>query len=122
MPADESPELPLVACLCADWCGSCRDYRAVFDSLESHFAGRARFLWVDIEDEADALGAIDIENFPSLLIADGDRIAFFGTVTPQPQTAVRLIHRALQGDLGAAVDAAAQGLPARLRTLLRGDG
>ena len=122
MVAAESLELPLVACLCAEWCGSCRDYRPVFESLEHHFAGRARFLWVDIEDESDALGAIDIDNFPSLLIAVAGRAAFFGAVTPQPQTAVRLIHRALQGELGGTVDAAADGLLARLRVLPDGDG
>ena len=116
--AADAPALPLVACLCAEWCGSCRDYRATFDSLATHFAGRACFVWVDIEDEADALGAIDIDDFPSLLIADGDAVRFFGAVTPQPQTAVRLIHQALLGELGGQTDAAADGLPARIRALI----
>ncbi len=111
-------DLPLVACLCAEWCGSCRDYRAVFDALARQFAGRARLIWVDIEDEAEALGTIDIDNFPSLLIADGDAIRFFGAITPQPQTAARLIERALRGELGAPAHASAEGLPARLRGLL----
>ena len=114
----ETPDLPLVACLCAEWCGSCRDYRAVFGMLQRQFSGRARLIWVDIEDEAEALGAIDIDNFPSLLIADGDAIRFFGAVTPQPQTASRLIERALHGQLRAPADVSADGLPARLRGLL----
>lgn len=118
MPSAPTADLPLVACLCAEWCGSCRDYRAVFDALARQFAGRARLIWVDIEDEAEALGTIDIDNFPSLLIADGDAIRFFGAITPQPQTAVRLIERALRGELGAPADATAEGLPARLRGLL----
>ncbi|MEO7116218.1 MAG: thioredoxin domain-containing protein, partial [Caldimonas sp.] len=57
----------LVACLCAGWCGSCRDYRATFDALAGQFAGGAVFAWIDIEDDADALGDLDIDNFPTLL-------------------------------------------------------
>ena len=62
----------LVACLCAAWCGTCREYRATFEALSGGFAGEADFAWVDVEDEADALGDLDIENFPTLLIADAD--------------------------------------------------
>ncbi|HWK82169.1 MAG TPA: thioredoxin family protein, partial [Caldimonas sp.] len=50
----------LVACLCADWCSSCREYRSIFDALAARFEGRAEFAWIDIEDEADALGDPDI--------------------------------------------------------------
>ena len=38
-------------CLCAGWCGTCRDYRALFDALaQAH--PEVRFEWVDIEDES----------------------------------------------------------------------
>jgi len=40
-----------VVCLCADWCGVCRDYRATFDSASATFGTRAEFSWIDIEDE-----------------------------------------------------------------------
>ena len=104
----------LVSCLCAAWCGSCRDYRATFDALATRFASSADFAWVDVEDEADALGELDIENFPTLLIADGDTLRFFGVVTPQPQTAERLIKSALDGELLAPADV---GLVARVRAI-----
>ena len=32
---------PLVACLCAAWCGSCRDYRATFDALSREDSPRS---------------------------------------------------------------------------------
>lgn len=41
-----------------------------------------RFLWLDIEDRADDLGDLDIENFPTLLILRGDLVLFFGTMLP----------------------------------------
>jgi thioredoxin 1 len=94
-----SPARPLVACLCADWCGSCREYRPIFDALAQRFAAVADFAWIDVENESDALGDPDIENFPTLLIAGADATLFLGPVTPRAQTAERLVQSALVGDL-----------------------
>lgn len=80
-----NPPVPryLVACLCAAWCDTCRDYRAGFDALAARFTDTA-FRWVDIEDEADWIGHAEIENFPTLLILRGDQVLFFGPMLPQP--------------------------------------
>jgi thiol-disulfide isomerase/thioredoxin len=115
-PSPPAPRL-LVACLCAAWCGSCRDYRATFDALAAQFAAEADFAWVDIEDDADALGDLDIEDFPTLLIAAGDSTLFLGPVTPQPQTAERLVRGALEGELGSPAAGPHADLPARVRAL-----
>lgn len=112
----------LVACLCAAWCRTCDEYRPVFETLRAELAGRARFVWVDIEDDEDALGDVDVENFPTLLAARGDRVLFFGTVLPHAQNARGLIDRALRDELPrVAADAAVAGLPQRLASLSRGD-
>ncbi|MDD2991524.1 MAG: thioredoxin domain-containing protein [Zoogloea sp.] len=71
----------LVACLCAAWCGTCRDYRAGFEAMAARFP-QARFLWLDIEDDADLLDDYDVENFPTLLIQRHDSVLFFGTLLP----------------------------------------
>ena len=107
----------LVACLCAQWCGTCCDYRLVFDALARAFAAKARFVWVDIEDDEAALGEADVEDFPTLLIARAGDILFFGPVTPHPSTAERLVQRALEGDLPGVQDARLEGLPGRVRGL-----
>ena len=107
---------PLVACLCAEWCGSCRDYRATFAALATQFAADAEFAWIDVEDDADALGDPDIDDFPTLLIADAQVLRFFGPVTPQAQTAERLVREALDGALSQAGDEA---LVERVRVLVR---
>jgi hypothetical protein len=109
-PASASPWL--VACLCAGWCRTCDGYRDVMaDAARAH--PRARFVWVDIEAHADALedpdgAAADIENFPTLLLAQGDVPRFYGTVMPQPGVLRRLLARADAGELPVVADPAAQ--------------
>ena len=85
----------LVACLCAAWCGSCRDYRATFAALAREHPAH-RFVWVDIEDESDALAPFDleIENFPTLLVARGDELRFLGTLLPHASTLARTVAAA----------------------------
>jgi thiol-disulfide isomerase/thioredoxin len=89
-----------VVCLCADWCGTCRDYRPAFDQVTAQYPG-LRFLWLDIEDEAELVGELDIETFPTLLIADGARIRFAGPLLPHAGTLSRLLE-ALDDDSPAA--------------------
>ena len=97
---------PWVACLCAAWCVACREYGPTFAALAARFGADADFAWIDIEDDADALGDLDIENFPTLLIADAAGARFFGPVMPQASAAERLIRGALEGGLAAGGDPA----------------
>jgi thioredoxin 1 len=87
----------LVACLCADWCGACREYKPLFDSLATKFPN-VRFLWVDVEDEADLIDPIEVEDFPTILIASGEKPLFFGTVLPHIETLERLVQDKLSAD------------------------
>ncbi len=57
----------MVICLCADWCGTCRDYRTMLADEAPRHAGTA-FAWVDVEDDDELLGDLDIETFPTLLV------------------------------------------------------
>ena len=86
----DTPSLDIV-CLCADWCGTCREYAQVFEALQQALPAH-RYRWIDIEDEADALGDSDIETFPTLLVAHGGRVLFAGPVLPRLGDAQRLIE------------------------------
>jgi hypothetical protein len=79
-----------VACLCAAWCRTCDAVRPHFEAraaAQPHLAHR----WIDIEDEADALGDLDIETFPTLLVVRNGVPLFFGPVLPQPQAVDALV-------------------------------
>ncbi len=88
---DTAPASPLlVVCLCAQWCGTCRDYQPLFTQLQTDFP-QAHFTWVDVEDESDVVDPVEVENFPTLLIARQGHPLFFGTITPHLETLRRLI-------------------------------
>lgn len=71
----------VVACLCAAWCDVCESYRPNFKSLAEQHSD-ILFLWIDIEDQADLLGDLDIENFPTLLIQRHHVVTFYGEMLP----------------------------------------
>ena len=111
-PSTDAPSL-LIACLCAQWCGTCRDYQPLFEHLQAEFSA-SRFVWVDVEDEADLVDSIDVEDFPTLLIASAGQARFFGTLTPHLETLRRLVQAELDGPSPPHPDATVQALTHRL--------
>jgi thiol-disulfide isomerase/thioredoxin len=92
----------LVACLCAAWCDTCTAYRSTLAAAARNHP-QLRFAWIDIEDDSDALGdaALDIENFPTLMLLRGGRPLFHGTVLPHAATLARMLEALEQGSLAA---------------------
>jgi thiol-disulfide isomerase/thioredoxin len=82
----------LVACLCAAWCDTCVAYRAGFLALAGRFP-RAEFRWVDIEDDAEAVEDIDVENFPTILVRRGGETLFHGVMLPHHEHLQRLLEK-----------------------------
>jgi thiol-disulfide isomerase/thioredoxin len=116
MPPSDSDPKALVACLCAQWCLTCGSYRGVFDALAAEMP-EVRFVWVDIEDEADLVDPIEVENFPTLLIGAATEVRFFGTVMPHAETLKRMVQTQLEpGGRAAAADPDVAALLQRLLT------
>jgi thioredoxin 1 len=101
-----------VICLCAEWCGVCREWRDAFTQAAAAHP-ELRFAWVDVEDEADAMGDVDIETFPTVLIAHEGRPMFYGPVLPSGKQFTRLIA-SLRDTANVAVSAEAAPLLERL--------
>jgi thioredoxin 1 len=93
MPARDAPSADpvTVVCLCAAWCGVCRDWRPAFEQLARRRTD-LRFAWVDVEDEDEAMGEVEVENFPSVLIARGAQALFLGPVAPSMHGLERLVE------------------------------
>lgn len=71
----------LIACFCADWCDTCRAYLPALEALSEKYPEDC-FAWIDIEDQPEFLGDVDVENFPTLLVMEGSRTIFFGPMLP----------------------------------------
>ena len=80
-----------VVALCAEWCGTCREFRPIFDALAAAMPA-VRFIWVDIEEEPDVAGDMEIEVFPTLGVMRGDVPLHFGPTLPQRAALERLLR------------------------------
>ncbi|MCE2866358.1 MAG: thioredoxin family protein [Burkholderiaceae bacterium] len=87
----------VVACLCAAWCDVCKQYRPGFEGLAAEYPEQ-QFVWIDIEDQADLVGDLDVENFPTILIQHRDIVVFYGTMLPEPRQVARLLEAQLSRD------------------------
>ena len=101
-----------VICLCAAWCGVCKEYQKGFAQLSAAFP-EVNFLWLDVEDLEDVVGDLDVETFPTLLIGSGQSAYFLGPLLPQISVLERMIHSFVAGD------APVSGLPQEASPLFR---
>jgi thiol-disulfide isomerase/thioredoxin len=84
-----------VICICALWCDTCVAYRTGFFELAARFP-QARFAWLDTEDDAEEVGDIEVENFPTILVKRGDATLFCGPQPPSHGLLQRLLEELLR--------------------------
>ena len=97
MPAEGASPLR-VLCLCAAWCHLCDAYAPVFDAALARLRRDWPALtahWIDIEEQAELLGDLDIETFPTLVVLRGEQVLFHGPLTPQAEVLERVVRAAL---------------------------
>ncbi|WP_297913171.1 thioredoxin [Thiomonas sp.] len=105
----------IVACLCAQWCGICRGWRDAYRELAQQSADllpASRWLWVDVESQADALGDFEPENFPVLAVQQGARLLYCAALPQQAGNWRRMVQ-----SLGALDEEQAQRWAAQLQDL-----
>jgi thioredoxin 1 len=90
----------LVVCLCAAWCDTCNEFRLAFERTAQARPGM-RFLWLDIEDDAEICGEVDVENFPTLAVWRGGSLLFYGVSLPQEGGVAHLIDALAPGGVPA---------------------
>jgi thioredoxin reductase (NADPH) len=82
-----------VVVLCAAWCDTCTEFRGTLERIASA-RPETLFIWLDIEDDAEICGDIDVENFPTLAIYRGGALLHYGVSLPQEGTVARLVDEA----------------------------
>ena len=80
----------VVVSFCAAWCDTCNEFRVAYERIAAARPQTA-FVWLDIEDDADVAGDIDVENFPTLAVYRGGVPVHFGVALPHESTVLRLI-------------------------------
>lgn len=100
----------VVACYCAAWCDTCRQYRPDFDSLAQKWPQHT-FVWIDIEESPDLLDDEDVDNFPTVLVQSRVGNLFFGAMLPYIGHLEKLV-------LGLDPDSPIEDGPGQLATLL----
>jgi thioredoxin reductase (NADPH) len=84
------PERLVVVALCAAWCDTCTQFRAAYERI-AQARPQIAFVWLDIEDDAEVAGDIDVENFPTLAIYRNGEPLHFGVSLPHETTVGRLV-------------------------------
>lgn len=80
----------IVVSLCAAWCETCGRFH---ESLQRIAQARPDvvFVWIDIEDDADIAGDVEVETFPTLAVYRGFEPLHFGVSLPHEAAVARLI-------------------------------
>lgn len=119
-PATDALPVRRLVVLCADWCGTCRGYRDVMETVAARFPNWEA-TWIDIEDQSDLVDDLDVETFPTVLLyqqappgapAEQDGVFFFGPMLPHEGTLQRQVELAEEGGGGLVA------VPGELKTLV----
>jgi thioredoxin len=93
-------EIPVVVDFFATWCGPCRVLARVLDPLAERYAGRVRFLKVDIDEAPEIAEAFGVSAVPTLVFFSRGEVVDQVVGLAPPQALAARIER-LSG-LGAA--------------------
>ena len=89
----------VVVALCAAWCNTCTEFRRGLESLP---AQRAALVWLDVEDDADLCGDIEVESFPTLVAFRGEAVLHYGVTVPSAPVTARLMQELAERQTGVA--------------------
>ena len=52
-------------------------------------------MWVDVEDQSDQVDPVEVDDFPTLLVAIGGTVQFFGPMIPRADPLERMVREYL---------------------------
>lgn len=84
---------PVVVDLYADWCGPCRALAPLLDRFAHAYAGRVKFVKVNVDEEPQVAGHFEVASIPTLLVFDRGRLVHRSSGMPNPQGFVAMLDR-----------------------------
>ncbi|ASK27357.1 thioredoxin [Neisseria chenwenguii] len=88
-------ELPVLVDFYADWCPPCKMIAPFVDNLADEYAGKAKIVKVNIDENQEIAAALNIRNIPTLMsFKDGKMLARTAGAMPKPELA-KLIDYAI---------------------------
>ena len=72
---ERSRTTPVLVDFWAPWCGPCRAYSPVFEEVAKQFAGKVKFVKVNVDDEPELAEKFNVQSIPTtLLIRSGSEV------------------------------------------------
>lgn len=69
-------KVPVLVDFYADWCGPCRAIGPVLEKLAATYAGRAKIVKINVDDEPGLASQYNVRSIPALMFfADGQLVA-----------------------------------------------
>jgi len=90
-------EVPAVVDFYADWCGPCRVVSPVIESLSREYAGRAKFVKVDTDENQELAARYEVMSIPTVMIFKGGNVVDTVVGAVPAQVYRRRIDVALDG-------------------------
>ncbi len=69
----QSP-IPVLVDLYATWCGPCQMMSVILDNLASEYAGRAKFVKINTDEQPELANAFQVSSIPTVALVHGGQV------------------------------------------------